>query len=96
MVDTADAGAARVSRYTPAEAAHMFEEFLEYRLGHDAFWEWLLHFPSGNTPRDPAVEDQIDQAILALQAFHEGHRSWNEVRRELMDCRSRLTGLARF
>jgi hypothetical protein len=74
----------------------MFEEFLEYRVGHDEFWEWLLHFPSGDTPRDSAVEDVIDQAILALQAFHEGTRSWNEVHRELLDCRSRLSGLARF
>ena len=96
MVDTADSGAARASRYTPAAAAHTFEEFLEYRLGHDAFWEWLMHFPSGTAARDPAVEDEIDRAILAMQAFHEGLRSWNEVHRELMDCRSRLTGLARF
>jgi hypothetical protein len=96
VVDTADSGAARAAGYSPAEAAHMFEEFLEYRLGHDVFWEWLMRFPSGNRPRDPAVEDEIDRAILALQAFHEGHRSWNETHRELMDCRSRLTGLARF
>jgi hypothetical protein len=96
VVDTADAGAARASGYSPAAAAHTFEEFLEYRLGHDEFWEWLMRFPHGNAPRDQAVEDQIDQAILALQAFHEGQRSWGEVHRELMDCRSRLTGLARF
>ncbi len=96
MADRADAGATRGGRYTPAQAAHMFEEFLEYRVGHDEFWEWLLHFPSGSTPRDSAVEDVIDRAILSLQAFHDGRRSWNEVHGELMDCRSRLSGLARF
>jgi len=96
VVEAANADAARARRYTPAAAAHMFEEFLEYRLGHDEFWAWLMHFPSGSATRDQAVEDEINRATLALQAFHEGHRSWDEVHRELMDCRSRLTGLARF
>ncbi len=88
-------GLARVLGYSPAEAAHMFEEFLEYRLGHDEFWEWLMSFPSGDAPRDREVENEIDLAILALRAFQEGTRSWDEVHRELLAARGRLTGLAR-
>lgn len=82
--------------YAPAETAHMFEEFLEFRIGHDAFWEWLMSFPSGSTPRDKEVENEIDQAILALHEFQRGERSWDSVHRTLLDARSRLTGLARF
>ena len=82
--------------YSAAEAAHMFEEFLEYRTGHDTFWEWLMHYPSGPAARDSQVEDEIDRAILALRSFQEGKRSWEETHRELMDARGRLTGLARF
>jgi hypothetical protein len=95
--ENADGGAARIGRYTAGAASHMFEEFLEYRLGHDAFWEWLMSYPPSNSPQaDPAVEDEIDHAILALRAFQDGHRSWGDVHRELLDSRSRLTGLARF
>ena len=85
------------SGYSAAEVAHMFEEFLEYRLSHDAFWEWLMSYPShtGAGSPDPEVEDQIDRAILALLAFQHGTRTWPEVHRELLDARSRLSGLAR-
>ena len=96
MVQSATMSGTDAGAYSPARAAHMFEEFLEYRLGHQEFWEWLMHFPHGNAPRDSAVEDEIDHAILALQAFHDGRRSWDDVHHELMDCRSRLSGLARF
>lgn len=96
-MENADGAAAPVIGYAAGQASHMFEEFLEYRLGHDTFWEWLMHYPSSGAPgADPAVEDEVDRAILALYAFHEGHRTWGDVHRELMDCRSRLTGLARF
>ena len=88
---------ARGSGYSAAEAAHMFEEFLEWRLSHDAFWAWLMSYPAhppAGSP-DPEVEDEIDRAILALRAFQHGARTWDEVHRELLDSRSRLSGLAR-
>ena len=92
------APAARLAGYSAAEAAHMFEEFLEMRLSHDAFWEWLMsyppHGPDGSA--DAAVEDEIDRAILALLAFQHGTRPWAHVNHELMDARARLTGLARL
>jgi hypothetical protein len=83
--------------HTAAEAAHLFEEFLEGRLGHDAFWAWLMSYPPhrpGSTP-DLAVEDELDRALLALLAFQHGTRDWPAVAAELRDARSRLSGLAR-
>ncbi len=85
----------RLRGYSAADASHMFEDFLEYRIGHDAFWEWLMSYPADPKQRDLAVEDEIDRAILALRAFQEGKRTWDEVHAELADARSRLTGLAR-
>ncbi|HEX2033445.1 MAG TPA: hypothetical protein VHS99_04605 [Chloroflexota bacterium] len=89
--------AAYVPGYSAAEAAHMFEEFLEQRLGHDEFWTWLMSYPPhrpGITP-DIGVEDELDRAILVLRAFQHGTRDWPAVARELRDARARLTGLAR-
>ena len=94
--DSADGGAAQIRGYSAADAAHMFERFLEHRLSQDAFTQWLSHYPSSGPSRDEAVADEIDNAILALRALNEGRRPWREVHRELLDCRSRLSGLARF
>ena len=83
--------------YTAAEAAHEFEEFLELRLGRDAFWAWLMRYPPhrpGAAP-DLLVEDELDRAILALRALQQGTRDWPAVAAELRDARARLTGLAR-
>lgn len=84
------------SGYTAAAAAHLFEEFLELRLGHDAFWAWLMSYPPHRpgSALDLAVEDELDRAILALLAFQHGTRNWPAVAAELRDARSRLTGLA--
>ncbi len=92
------AGVWRFPGYTPAEAAHMFEDFLELNLPYDTFWEWLMSYPphGSRPPADALVENEIDLAILALSAFAHGTRSWDEAHRELLDARSRLTGLARF
>jgi hypothetical protein len=84
--------------YSAAEAAHEFEEFLELRLSLEAFWAWLQGYPApgpAGSP-DPAVEDEIDRATLALLALQHGTRSWPEVERELMRARGHLTGLTRL
>ncbi|MGH2354164.1 MAG: hypothetical protein ACRDI2_18440 [Chloroflexota bacterium] len=95
MMDNADAGAAQVQGYSAAEASHTFEEFLEGRLSLEGFSQWLRAYPYGaNGPADPGVEDEINTATLAVRAFQHGTRSWDEVHRELMDARRRLTGLA--
>src|SRR5262245_19302081 len=93
-MDNADAGAA-VRGYSAAEAAHMFEQFLEHRLSRQAFDAWLNHYPyeQGNRPA-PGVEDEINLAVLALRNLDEGRRTGSEVRRELLDARRRLSGLA--
>jgi hypothetical protein len=90
--------AAQLGGYDAARAAHLFEEFLEMRLTHDAFWEWLMCYPPhyGLESPDPAVEDQINHAILALLGFQHGTRSWPQVSAELRDARARLSGLARL
>jgi hypothetical protein len=89
-------GPAGAHGYSAAEAAHTFEAFLEHRLGQQAFWEWLRAFPPHPQGIDPLVEDEIDRALLALRAYHDGQRSWGAVHRELMDARGRLSGLARL
>ena len=96
MTDSADSGAFRTPGYGAADAAHMFEMFLERKIGPDAFADWLTHYPASGPGRDEQVANEIDTAELALSALKDGRRSWPEVHRELMDCRSRLTGLARL
>ena len=92
------AHAAQLGGYDAATAAHLFEEFLELRLSHDAFWEWLMCYPPhyGAEPADPLVEDEINHAILSLLAFQHGTRTWHQVAQELRDSRARLSGLARM
>ncbi len=96
MTDSADSGAVRTRGYRAADAAHMFELFLEHKISQDAFADWLLRYPASGPDRDDQVANEIDNAELALRALKDGRRAWREVHRELMDCRSRLTGLARF
>ena len=93
--EAADPGAAEVGGYSAAAAAHTFQEFLEGRLSREGFEEWLRGYPYG--PGDepsPGVEDEINRATLALRNLADGNRSWEQVHRELLDARSRLSGLA--
>ena len=96
MTDSADSGAFQTTGYSAAGAAHMFEQFLERTISPDAFAQWLAHYPASGPQRDDQVANEIDIAELALRALKNGSRSWAEVHRELMNCRSRLTGLARL
>jgi outer membrane biogenesis lipoprotein LolB len=93
-MDNADDGAVVASDYTAAGAAHMFEEFLEHRLSFESFQQWLAGYPADSP--DTQVADEINRAVLALRAFEQGRRSWDELHRELMAMRGRLTGLARL
>ena len=96
-METADSGAAEARGYSAADASHVFEEFLEERLSLESFTEWLQRYPyAPHGPSSTAVEDEINRATLAVRALERGTRDWEEVRRELLDARSRLTGLARF
>ncbi len=95
-MDNADGGAAPVQGYSAAEAAHVFEEFLEQRLSLEGFKAWLGAYPyAPDGPAPQEVEDEINAATLAIRAFEGGTRPWNEVHRQLIDGRRRLTGLAR-
>ena len=97
-MDTTKSPPAEEAGYSAADAARVFDEFLEYQRGHDSFWAWLMGYPSHGPgePPDPDVENEIDHAILALLAFQHGTRTWEDVRQELHEARVRLTGLARY
>jgi hypothetical protein len=92
-MDNADDAAATVGGYTARQAAHTFEQYLEGHLSQRGFVQWLEGYPT--TPSDPEVEDEINQAILAIRAWQNGTRTRQEVHQELREARSRLTGLAR-
>jgi hypothetical protein len=95
-MDSADDGYAQPGGYTAAEAAHTFEEFLEGHLSVRGFFQWLdAYRPGHNAPNDPAVENEINMATLAIRALQHGSRTSQEVRREILNGRGRLTGLAR-
>jgi hypothetical protein len=73
----------------------MFEEFLEHRLSRQGFEAWLRAYPYGEGEQpSPGVEDEINLATLALRALDSGQRTRDQVRRELMNARRRLSGLA--
>ncbi len=96
-MDNADSGAAEVRGYTAAEASHTFQDYLEGRLSLEGLMEWLQGYPYGKEgPSSPEVEDEINLATLAIRGLQNGTRSPDEVRHELRNARSRLTGLARF
>ncbi|HVG97898.1 MAG TPA: hypothetical protein VNK05_13415 [Chloroflexota bacterium] len=95
-MDSADDGYAQPGGYTAAQAAHTFEQFLEGHLTVQGFSQWLDGYrPGANAPRDPGVENEINTALLALRALQHGTRTRQEVHREILNGRSRLTGLAR-
>ena len=95
-MDSADDGYAQPGGYTAAEAAHTFEQYLEGHLSPQGFFQWLdAYRPGVNAPNDTAVENEINIATLAIRALQHGTRSHQEVHREILNGRSRLTGLAR-
>ena len=95
-MDSADDGYAQPGGYTAAQAAHTFEQFLEGHLTVQGFSQWLDGYrPGVNAPRDPGVENELNTALLALRALQHGTRTRQEVHREILNGRSRLTGLAR-
>lgn len=92
--DTADDGASQTPAYTAAEAAHAIQEFLDGALSLQGFTEWLNGYPySPDGPAPQEVEDEINRATLAVRRFH-ATRDGEALRQELMDIRSRLSGLA--
>jgi hypothetical protein len=95
-MDDADDAAATVGGYTARQAAHAFEEYLEGHLSLRGFTQWLEGYrPGPSTPSDPEVEDEINQATLAIRSWQHGTRTRQEVHQELREARSRLTGLSR-
>jgi hypothetical protein len=95
-MDSADDGYAQPGGYTAAEAAHTFEQFLEGHLSVRGFAQWLEGYrPGHNAPHDPAVENELNTATLAVRAFQHGTRTDHELHREIRHGRGRLSGLAR-
>jgi hypothetical protein len=95
IADNADAGASAIGGYTADEAARVIQDYLEGRLSTDGLWDWLQGYPyDPNGPATREVENQINRATLAVRAFQQGTRPWEDARGELMDVRQRLSGLA--
>jgi hypothetical protein len=93
--DNADSGAAHVGGYSPAEASHAVELYLEGKLHLEGLEDWLRRYPyAPNGPQPDDVEDQINRITLAVRAFRDGQRDSRALHQELMDIRSRLNGLA--
>lgn len=94
-MDNADSGAATVAGYSAAEAAQTIQDFLEGALSLEALVDWLDGYPYGaNGPQPDEVEDEINQATLAVRGLQRGSRDAEALRRELMEIRSRLSGFA--
>jgi hypothetical protein len=92
-MDNADTGATETSGYTPAEAAHMIEQYLEGTLSLEGFEDWLSHYPyAPSGPQPDAVEDEINRAVLAVRGFRQGSRDRQSLHAELRDVRGRLSG----
>jgi hypothetical protein len=95
-MESADDGYAQPGGYTAAGAAHTFEQFLEGHLSPRGLTLWLEGYrPGADGPRDAAVEDEINRALLALRALEHGTRTRHDVQAEIRGGRGRLTGLAR-
>jgi hypothetical protein len=95
-MDSADDGYAQTGGYTAAEAEHTFLQFLEGHLSPQAFRAWLERYRlAPGAARDSEVEDEINNATLAMRALEHGTRTRQEVHRELLRARGRLNGLAR-
>ena len=93
--DAADAGAASLPGYTAAEAAHAIQLYLDGGLSTEGFMDWLNGYPYGqNGPQPADVEDEINNATLAMRGFQNGTRDGEALRQELADIRSRLAGHA--
>ena len=94
-MESADQGATQVPSYSPAEAAHTLQLYLEGALSLDGLEDWLNGYPySPNGPLPNDVEDEINRAVLAVRGFRTGSRDAEALRQELMDVRSHLSGYA--
>jgi hypothetical protein len=90
-----EVGALQTSGYSPADAAHMVEQYLEGPLNLDGLEDWLDHYPYSPTgPQPNDVEDEINRAVLAVRGYRSGSRDLNALHQELRDVRSHLTGYA--
>ncbi|HEU5314588.1 MAG TPA: hypothetical protein VFX49_00635 [Chloroflexota bacterium] len=92
-MDNADQGAVETRGYSPAEAAHMIELYLEGDLSLEGLEDWLRQYPyAPNGPQPNDVEDEINRAVLAVRGYRSGSRDDEALRRELRDVRSHLSG----
>lgn len=94
-MDNADQGATQTPGYTPQEAAHTLQLYLEGGLSLAGLEDWLNGYPyAPNGPQPDDVEDEINRAVLAVRGHRTGSRSADALRQELMDIRSHLSGYA--
>jgi len=94
-MENADQGAAQVSGYSAAEAAHTIQIYLEDGLSLEGFEDWLKGYPySPNGPLPDDVEDELNRAVLAVRGYRTGSRDAEALRKELMDVRGHLSGYA--
>ena len=94
-MENADTGATQVSGYSPADAAHTLQLFLDGALSLEGLEDWLKGYPyapDGPLPND--VEDELNRAVLAVRGYRTGSRDADALRKELMDVRSHLSGYA--
>ena len=94
-MSNADQGATQVPGYSPAEAAHTLQLYLEGALTLDGLEDWLDGYPySPNGPLPDDIEDEVNRAVLAVRGFRSGSRDAEALKQELMDVRSHLSGYA--
>lgn len=94
-MENADTGATQVPGYSPQEAAHTLQLYLEGALSLEGLEDWLKGYPyAPNGPLANDVEDELNRAVLAVRGFRTGSRDAAALRKELMDVRSHLTGYA--
>ena len=94
-MENADSGATQVPNYSPAEAAHTLQLYLEGALSLEGLEDWLKGYPyAPNGPLPHDVEDELNRAVLAVRGYRTGTRDAEALRKELMDVRSHLSGYA--
>ena len=94
-MDNSDQGATQLPGYSPAEAAHALQLYLEGGLTLEGLEDWLKGYPyAPNGPLPNDVEDELNRAVLAVRGFRTGSRDAEALRQELMDVRSHLSGYA--
>ena len=94
-MENADTGATQLPGYTPAEAAHTLQLYLEGGLSLSGLEDWLNGYPyAPNGPLPDDIEDEFNRAVLAVRGYRTGTRDAEALRKELMDVRSHLSGYA--